>query len=281
MTREERLRRSLDGLSVGDAFGEQFMSGLRQRLANRVPPDAPWPTTDDTEMACEIASQLLERGSIDQDDLALRFARRHAKDPNRGYGGGAHRILASISAGAKWRVVSRSAFKGEGSIGNGSAMRVAPLGAFFSDDVAKVVSEARLSAEVTHATAEGQAGAVAVAVAAAWAARGEKGDLFEFVLPHVPASRTRAGIEKAAKSRELEPMAASELLGNGERVIAEDTVPFCLWSAARNIGNYEAALWTTAEQLGDIDTNCAIVGGIVSLRSPIPPNWLAAREPLH
>jgi ADP-ribosylglycohydrolase len=275
MTREEMLRLSLDGLSVGDAFGEQFMNGLRERLANRVLPDAPWRTTDDTEMACEIAAQLLERGAIDQDDLALRFARRHAKDPNRGYGGGAHRILASISAGASWRVVSKSAFKGEGSIGNGGAMRVAPLGAFFSDDLARVVSEARASAEVTHAHPEGQAGAIAVAVAAAWSARGAKSDLFDFVLPHVPAGPTRGGIERAAKA------ASPDGLGNGSRVISEDTVPFCLWSAARNIGNYEAALWSTASQLGDIDTNCAIVGGIVCLRSPIPAAWLAAREKLH
>lgn len=34
--------------------------------------------------------------------------------------------------------------------------------------------------------------------------------------------------------------------------------------------------------IGDADTNCAIVGGIVALSAPggIPAEWLARREPL-
>jgi ADP-ribosylglycohydrolase len=57
-------------------------------------------------------------------------------------------------------------------------------------------------------------------------------------------------------------------------------VPFCLWAAERHLDSYETALWTTASVLGDMDTTCAIVGGIVALASPIPAEWLAAREPL-
>jgi hypothetical protein len=67
-----------------------------------------------------------------------------------------------------------------GSFGNGAAMRVAPLGAFFADQPLEVVcNQARLSAEVTHAHAEGIAGAIAVAVAAAlaWQKRGATGTL--------------------------------------------------------------------------------------------------------
>lgn len=43
-------------------------------------------------------------------------------------------------------------------------------------------------------------------------------------------------------------------------------------------------MWTTVSGLGDRDTTCAIVGGILALRSgagPIPRDWLAAREPLE
>lgn len=76
--------------------------------------------------------------------------------------------------------------------------------------------------------------------------------------------------------------AVSEL-GNGSRVISEDTVPFTLWAAARNLEDYEEAMWRTVEGLGDRDTTCAIVGGIVALtsRTPIPPEWLSSREPLR
>jgi len=31
---------------------------------------------------------------------------------------------------------------------------------------------------------------------------------------------------------------------------------------------------------GDVDTTCAIVGGIVGAGAPVPPDWLERREPL-
>ncbi len=52
------------------------------------------------------------------------------------------------------------------------------------------------------------------------------------------------------------------VLGCGRRTSAHDTVPFALWSAARALGDYEEAFWTTAQVGGDVDTNCAIVGGV-------------------
>ena len=51
-----------------------------------------------------------------------------------------------------------SVFGGMGSMGNGAAMRVAPLGAYWADDYSTVVEQARLSADVTHAHADGQTG---------------------------------------------------------------------------------------------------------------------------
>ena len=59
-------------------------------------------------------------------------------------------------------------------------------------------------------------------------------------------------------------------------------MPFALWSAAKHLDDYEEAMWKTVAALGDRDTTCAIVGGIVALTSkrPIPAEWLSAREPL-
>lgn len=77
---------------------------------------------------------------------------------------------------------------------------------------------------------------------------------------------------------------AVSALGSGSRILSEDTVPFALWCVAQHPTNYEAALWLTVSGLGDRDTICAIVGGIVALisgPSSIPPSWLAAREALN
>jgi ADP-ribosylglycohydrolase len=72
-------------------------------------------------------------------------------------------------------------------------------------------------------------------------------------------------------------------LGNGRYTSADDTVPYALWAAARHLDNYEQAIWTTASTGGDIDTTCAIVGGIVAAHTGVedlPARWLSAREPL-
>jgi ADP-ribosylglycohydrolase len=290
--RLERALLSLDGLSVGDAFGERFFEPpVRLGLIDRREPPPPWPWTDDSEMAQAIVEVLQRRGAIDRDDLAATFARRYRSNPWRGYGGTAHGILRDIGAGRPWREAASEAFGGTGSMGNGGAMRSGPLGAWFADDLDALVENARASAEVTHAHPEGQAGAIAVALAAAWAwnhrddssRRGE--DLLAFVLERTPDGPTREGIARALSSFPLDfdPRTVAATLGNGSNVIAPDTVPFALWSAASCLDDYAEAIWRTIPALGDIDTNCAIVGGIVALsagRESIPERWLALREKL-
>jgi ADP-ribosylglycohydrolase len=280
---------ALDGLSVGDALGERYFGVGDDLIARRVLPEPFWFYTDDTEMALAIAHVLDRCGHIEQDELAAAFAQRYRRNPRRGYGATAHQILTAISNGKPWRHAAAAAFHGEGSMGNGAAMRVAPIGAYFGDDYQETAREAIRSAEVTHTHPEGIAGAVAVATAAAWASRrqhepGAPGALFDAVLDLTPPGETRSRIELA---RDLPAQAtvaeAVRRLGNGSRVIAPDTAPFALWCAARHLDSYEEAIWSTLAAAGDLDTNCAIVGGIVSLavgQSGIPAAWLSAREEL-
>ena len=313
--RMARAALALDGLSVGDALGEtcfhpdNFEAILEDPRATA---RGPWPFTDDTAMALSIYEVLDEYGGIDQDHLARRFAARYRAQPGRGYGGGAHRLLQQVGAGIDWRAAAECVFPG-GSYGNGSAMRIAPLAGYFAeDDYVEIAHQARLSAGVTHAHPEGLAGGVAAAVAGAyaWKHRNTRADvatkrgLFDAVLDHTPPGEVRKGIERASTftfdlSAEptvrlldhgfttrpfdisIEPVV--RLLGNGSHISCQDTVPFCVWVAAMHLDDYQTAIVQTIRAAGDIDTNCAIVGGIVALatgREGIPADWLADREEL-
>ncbi|CAM5412122.1 ADP-ribosylglycohydrolase family protein [Streptomyces atroolivaceus] len=282
-------RRSLEALALGDAFGERWFPLFRpprqayaEVRARRTPHEPVWHWTDDTALALALQRVLDEYGHVDQDRLALHYALAFEADQARGYGHGMHILLPELLASpAAWRTLAPGLFEG-GSLGNGAAMRVAPLGARFHQDVGRAAEQAVLSAEVTHAHPEGVAGAVAVAVAAALSVRGEF--TLEAVAARTPGGQVREGVLRAARVPfSTEPWRAADLLGNGQRIRADDTVPFALWTAARHSGDLEAALWATAEGFGDVDTTCAITGGVVGAVTGVdgvPAEWRLRLEPL-
>lgn len=297
-THDERLQLallSLDGLSVGDAFGQMLSTSartVRRVLEHGDLPGPHWWHTDDTQMAMAIVEELAAVHRIAPDSLAHRFAQRYLADPGRGYGKGARMQLEEIAAGASWRLTSAAAFGGRGSKGNGSAMRSAPIGAYFAEDLNLVVSESTESSVLTHSHPEGIAGSVAVSLAAAgtWNARhleleAARSLIWKSVLERTPPGETLEGIRKArAVPFEMSPENAARVLGSGFLVTAPDTVPFALWCTLRHLNDYREALISTLEGDGDCDTNCAIVGGILALRvgrEGIPAEWLASREPLN
>ncbi|WP_316043307.1 ADP-ribosylglycohydrolase family protein [Actinomadura sp. CNU-125] len=93
----------------------------------------------------------------------------------------------------------------------------------------------------------------------------------------------RRGLQRALRLLAKTPQEAAHELGNGNRITAQDTVPFALWAAATRLDDYESAVRACAVVGGDMDTTAAMVGGIIAAhRGPeaIPASWLEAREPL-
>ena len=267
----ERARASLLGCAIGDALGDQLANPADAR-ARRLPPP-PWRWTDDTEMACSVWHVLDTYGHLEPAALADSFVRRH--DVDRGYGAGVAAMLRDARRGANLRALAAQAFGGTGSWGNGAAMRVAPLGAWFAGDPARAAAEAEASARVTHTHPEGVAGAVATAVAAA--------QNLLVVCQHVPPGQVRDGIKKVATMRDATAAEVAAEVGAGGQVSAPDTVPLALWIADRHADDYEEAVWTAASVAEDVDTVCAIVGGIVAARvgeQGIPARWRQSVEPL-
>jgi ADP-ribosylglycohydrolase len=281
---------SLAGLSVGDALGAQYFvpGNVAGDLARGDLPTPPWPWTDDTEEACCLVAVLT--GSDEQDFDRDRFADllgRHF-DAYRGYGPGAVVLLRLIREGTPWPIAAAAAFDGQGSAGNGAAMRAAPLGAWHADSLAHAAAQGARAAEVTHAHPEGIAGGVAVTVAAAIASaarldghRPDPDQLLAAVAALVPPGHVRDGLRRAVRIGDAAEAAYE--LGTGSRAMAQDSVPFAIWVAAHHLGDYPAAITTCVAGGGDVDTTAAMAGGVVAAYTGvdgIPAAWLAAREPL-
>ena len=240
---------SLEGLSVGDAFGERFFThpGMAESLiSQRALAGGRWCYTDDTEMALSIVAVLVSHGDIDQAVLADGFVQRF--DPSRGYGPAMPPLLKAIYEGAHWKDVAGALFDGQGSFGNGAAMRAGPIGAYFRDDLNAVVEQAAKSSAVTHAHPEAAAGAIAVAVGAAQASRLQsearrpsRAEFLDLVLPWIPEGEVRNGVWRAREMDDGTSVnVAVSLLGNGTAVSAQDTV--------RSRSGAPASSWTTTKR---------------------------------
>ncbi len=289
-TRLQRARLSLEGLSVADALGgflEMQPVKPERAIERRIPNVQQWHFTDDTNMALSIYAILRRYGKIEQEALAQHFAKYYER--SRGYGAGARRLLSEIRGGGEWRDLSKQLFGG-GSFGNGGAMRIAPLGAYFADDMDALIENARLATEITHAHPEGIAGGIVVAAAAAiaWQLRGQPkptyAEFIEKVLPFIPDGVVKQGCIAARELPENSSVVdVVEKIGNGQKVTAQDTVPFVLYNAGKYLDHYVDAFWHTASGGGDVDTTCAMVGGIIALyvgEDSIPAEWRTRREPL-
>src|SRR5262249_42298745 len=106
--------------------------------------------------------------------------------------------------------------------------------------------------------------------------------LLQTVLDLTPPGATRKRIELALQLGLDEwEFEVANVLGDGSDITSCDTVPFCLWVATKHLDDFPEALWTPIRVHGDIDTNCAIIGGIVSLshgEAGIPIEWRKNRE---
>ena len=104
------------------------------------------------------------------------------------------------------------------------------------------------------------------------------------MIDHTPESEVRDRLQRIDRIGPTSRFSyVVTLLGNGSRITAQDTVAFTVWAATRHLDDFEAALWLTAKARGDVDTTCAIVGGIVGARvgiEAISTEWRNRRERL-
>ena len=158
------------GSALGDAIGElafRFPEEGRLRAAIAAAPVLRY--TNDTAMAIGLAESLAERQGLDSGHLGRTFHRHFNREPWRGYASGPPSIFQLVEkSGFTYEAAAQSLFGGQGSQGNGAAMRVAPLGLFFHD-APDLYDKAAAAAAITHAHPLAQDGAAVQAAAVAMA----------------------------------------------------------------------------------------------------------------
>ena len=196
--------------------------------------------TDDTVMTMAHFDWLLNGGDLSR--VMQRYGRRYR---HRGYGG----------MFGKWIWAANP--QPYNSFGNGSAMRVSPVGWAF-ETLEKTLTVAKQSAEVTHNHPEGIKGAQAVAAAIYLARTGKsKQEMKEYIEAAFNYNLSRT-------CDEIRPSYQFDVTSQGS--VPESIIAFL------ESTDYESAIRLAISLGGDADTMAAIAGGIAeAYYQEIPP----------
>ena len=186
--------------------------------------------TDDTVLTVALADSILS--GADYADKLKEYARSY---PYAGYGGNF----------ARW--ASSNTRRPYGSYGNGSAMRVSPVG-FAYDSLDEVLLRARRSAEPTHNHPEGVKGAQATAAAIFLARTGSSKDDIHAYLER------QFGYDLTRTLDAIRP-------GYCFDVSCQGSVPESLIAFLEST-DYEDAVRKAISLGGDADTMACIAGGV-------------------
>ncbi len=209
-------------------------------------------------MALALAEHLTENSSIVSAALMQQFV--EAYESWRGYGRGAKVLIEAFRDDAEYEFMAEHLFPG-GSLGNGAAMRSAPVGLRFIRDTTRIWDEAKSSAWPTHRHELGIEGAQLIAVATSLAASESSINptiLAENLLPLCPTVVFQNRLDRL---RQIETDEDIEQFGNG--VESHESVVTALACFALYPQNYEKAVSTAIWQGGDTDTIAAMTGALV------------------
>lgn len=279
---------ALVGTGVGDAVGAGF-EGLApfdiQTIIAVINEREVFRYTDDTHMMIGVAESLIAKKGFDGEHMASVFARNYAAEPWRGYGPGPPFIFRMLRLGEPWDKVGDKVYHG-GSYGNGSAMRVAPVGVLYHDDPVSLREVAYKSSQITHSHELGKEGAALQASSVALAVGmcpGTVFDLEEFLSRLDSSVRHPVYKGRLAKVKRLlgvsEPAALVSELGHG--VEAFNSVPTAIYCFVSYPKSFRDAVLFAVSLGGDTDTIAAMTGAISGAYlgiEGIPEEWYSKLE---
>ena len=260
------------GTAIGDALGVFAESKLsnyqplldwdgRSFLGSEHHKLKPGQYSDDTMMSLCVAQSLIDNHGFDPDDLSKRYVELFTSKTIRGYGRTTELAINNLLAGKHW---SESGIAN--SYGNGTAMRAAPFGVWYRNDLHSLVEIVKIDSAITHVSEEAEAGALAIALAAAHAANRDTEKLLERIWEKLPDSKVKSVIYSLSSlldARQIPPLTALSILGTKADV--RQTVPAALYCFLR-FKIYNLGVETAIRAGGDADTTAAIVGGLFGAR---------------
>lgn len=274
------------GLAIGDALGQPFeFSDMKTILATgwdgSFIPGMVWNLqpgqyTDDTLMARCIAKSLLEKKKFDPDDVAFKYVEWVRSGDLRGIGMTCEKAIYKLANGVSVKesgnslaARSKPSFKrigqdpltGTGDFcGNGTVMRVAPIGLYFRNDLKELERVAREEASITHNHSDARDASYALSYLIAVLVNGKNKEesIMKLFSLKYEYDHVKTQMSKVFEPIDSLPHAAEVL---GIRGTAHETLASALYCFA-NYDNFADAVKAAVLMGGDTDTRAAVVGAL-------------------
>ena len=280
---KDKFLGSILGSVIGDSWGARYEGSYHGNVRVEDFDLVGGRYTDDSEMMRGVLESICaNKGKFNGSDMAQTFVRNF--DHTRGYGSGAVTVLMKIKDGEPWDKPAKEAFYGEGSLGNGAAMRISPIGLLYHTNHKKLVEITDQISMITHTHRLGRQGAILQASAVALAVKSDPRDFdpHDFVeklkgIPHELSPVYQKKLEKIETYLDSPPPVDRIIRELGVNVTAPDSVPIAIYNFLNNSSNFYEVLHSSISCGGDTDTiacmSGAIAGALLGTRD-IPKNWI-------
>ena len=292
MTDTDKARAVLYGLAIGDALGWPIEFLKMDKVTTiygeegiQEPPD-PAEVTDETQVSMAVAEALIEAGDQDIDTLMAALTNRliawsNSPENIRAPGHTVTEAIRTLEAGVSWRKAGITHAKG-----NGSVVRMAPIGYFYQHHPALLREVAWAVGRATHSHPTAEASCIAAAYLIKLALDNTLPEDYihetvEFIKGDAPDELLDALAKVEHVRLWTDEHAAMDYLGSGW--IAEEAVTMAAYCAIRYAGDFPGAVRRAVNIAGDSDSVGCITGGLVAARlglSGIPRDWINRLENL-
>ncbi|MFQ5498618.1 MAG: ADP-ribosylglycohydrolase family protein [Candidatus Zixiibacteriota bacterium] len=286
---ESRFVGCVIGQCLGDALGLQVEGKdgaecgryvedhMSRWFGGELPPTAEWSGqyTDDSQLARELLDSLVRNNGWVPEDYAERIGSIFRSDKIVGRGIACDQAARQLNAGVSWKKSGVA----PPSAGNGTAMRVAPVGLYYHDRLQEMVRVAYEQGWITHHDPRCAVGSIAIAGAVALVISDQLDDPSGFVgqLADWTSDYDEEFSEllrNLPKWVELNPLDAVGIIAtagkpddhiDGWPGISPFVVPSVLWSLysfLRHPNSYLKAVSTAIAVGGDVDTTAAMTGAL-------------------
>ena len=288
----DKFQGTIIGVAIGDTLGHPFEGKLRTEIYSYFKDfnefiheyrDIFKTYTDDTQLTIHTAKALIQGNGFNTYNFIQEYI-RWLDDPPIGPGYGCISSIRKLKYGIPWKEAASN------SGGNGTVMRIAPIGLFYCQDLKGLKTTAIKSSIITHSHPAASAGAIVIARAIAYLIDKSpetgfsKDQLFEVMISSISGSQEdiweelikilyklkdnldipiEAGLIKFSQAGVKSPYFIEQYLGQAfVHPYAISTVVCSLFIFLKRLSSFEDCIFELATAGGDSDTVGAIGGSL-------------------